>query len=269
MILDFILKLFGKQDDCSLIQTELKAIKTEFDNILKEYSILEKENDKLKTDIISLSNKITLLGKPVIDFDYSFIKGKEISEIKLVTEKFSYFNTNIPQHLTDLLDSSYTSRKIAKEVITNYKLKPTDSVDYITLQTVNHLIKKIKYVTNEIQYGHLDQWDNGDLALISNKGDCDVSARATIRVLKDVLSFLDKDFDVKNIFLFIGMVKTPTQTYGHGWVQIWLNGKWVLCEMTLDTIYKTLKEPTQEYIPYFCHNNRKGFYFQDGWEMFL
>jgi hypothetical protein len=255
-------------EELSLCQTKQNDIRLAYNTLQHEYDVLSPSYDKLFKYNDELISKIYKLENPE-EKEYPYILGTFIKDNELVTDKYIYNGTVIKQHLTDLLDSSYTSRRIASEIIKKYKFTNDSDIKEVFLKTINYLIREIKYVTNKVQYGSIDIWDNGDLALVSGKGDCDLSTRATIRVLKDIIYQLKLNYDSKDLFLYAGYYVKDDESYGHAWLQFYLNDELYLAEMTRDNIYGHLVKPDTRYIPSFCHNNRVGFEFKSDWDRFL
>jgi len=223
---------------------------------------------KQKLEIWDLKGKLKAYG--ILPIDYSFLPKDwvEIPAEKLKTEKkYSIYNIYIPQALTDLLDSSLVSRRIAL----NFK-NFVGTEEQTIMEVINWCIKNIYYITNQEQFKKLDLWTNGDTALISNKGDCDISVRAAIRVLKDVIYQNRLSLSPEHIFQMYGYyVDENGDKWGHSWMMIWTSKEFRIYEMTRDNPYPSAieSEPSGSYVPWFCHNNRKGWQQQEGWEMFL
>ena len=230
-------------------------------------------NDMLQDEIIKLTEEYNEIMKLLpLETDYSMIPDdwKEIPIEQLVTDKYTYYGVKIEQALTDLLDSSYISRKVADSLIKSYKFTKDTDIKYILLKVYNHFIRDISYITNNEQYGEIDQWDNGDLAIKTRKGDCDVTSRVFIRVMKDILYKLKHDFDTKYFFLCVGYLTQRGKKFGHAWVQVPVDGKWYLFELTKDGTVSSLKTANNDkYDLYFCHNNRKGWYKNINWKVFI
>ena len=265
-IKEFICFLLGCKKDVS---EKLDRCKIDLQDTEIALDICSTDNLDLEQDVESLKEEIDDLT--IKDFNYDFIPDdwRPILPKVLVTDKFHYYGVNIRQDLTDLLDSSHMSREIAKEILRKKKLKSSMPLKDIFLAVYNFLIIHIRYVKNQDQYDKLDQWDNGDLALVSKKGDCDLSARAFIRVMKDVLHYLKINYDSQNMFLVVGMYKPSTKEFGHAWAECYIEENWYLFELTLESKVSRLKKRNRNYTPYFFHNNRKGWYVDSTWSMFL
>lgn len=250
-----------------------KSYKEEFESCTSENKLLSDLNDSIQEQNYILIEELAKVNKllpketdySIIPEDWEVIIPKEL----LVTNKYVYYGTNIKQDLTDLVDSSYTSRKIAKNIVNQKNIDKDTSVYQCVLKVYNYLITWIKYEKNQVQYGKLDQWDNGDLALVTKKGDCDLSSRAFIRVLKDVINLVGLDFETKHIFLCIGYYGSGESKFGHAWVQVYLNSKWYLLELTREYTVSRLSTSNTKYDLYFCHNSRIGWKQNDSWQVFL
>lgn len=268
--IELIKTIFKRQEKYCNHEPEIKALKEKVSILEQNKADLSLINENLNIDLTNCVYALNEAKNPVPE-DYSYIPETwtSIPYDFLITKKYTYNNTAIPQHLTDLLDSSYVSREYASECVLQYKFTKDTPIEEILKKVYNKMIYEIKYVTNQVQYGKIDQWDNGDLALISGKGDCDLSARAFVRVLSDVLHYIDHKFSSKKIFMFYGFFNNGKEKFGHAWCQVNVDGVWYLFELTKDSSVSSLERPNGSYEPYFCHNDRVGWYMNKNWGTFL
>ena len=261
-----IINWFTRQDlkdEIILLQEELKLFRTtnELDNLVLE--AYKKLTTKLQLQLLELTNT-EFKEKPI---NWTEIQGDTI------TTKHKVFGSTlpIPIDVRDLFNSTYLTRGLAKRIIKLHKLKPTSTFYKIVLSCQNFLNPYIKYESNMLMYGIIDMWDNGDLAIVKQTGDCDLTSRVFIRVLNDVLDILDKKELKKYNFQVIGMVTFDTEQFGHSWVEVYNpeDKKWYLIETTEDVQYSELRQLEKNYIKEFSNNIYKVYKQKEIYERFL
>ncbi len=236
---------------------ELTTAKSEL--LLREQRIYELENE---------------LGCYTKQINYSFIPDgwKKVEVIDVVTSKTRQDGIDLDLDIRDLLNSTVYSRRVAYEVLDFLgPRKKEESEDLyfknIALEVANRTIVSIEYVTNQSQFNVADKWTNGDSAIVTKKGDCDISVRAFVRVLNDCLDKI-KMFEYKKyVFLAVGyFLKT-----GHAWGMVYdpVDSEFKLIEATKDTPLTELEKVPYNYDLWFCHNFKNIYYQNEGWKKFL
>ncbi len=172
--------------------------------------------------ILELTNELNNFSEQI---DYSFIPSswEEIGD-SVTTDKTQQDGIDLEWDVRDLLNSTIYSRNLADEVIgiiDHQDLGYDEYFNILCLGVANLVITKIKYKTNQDQFNVSDRWNNGDCAIVSGFGDCDLSARVFVRVMNDVLDKL-KMFEYKKyIFQVIGFLGNNDQYYGHSWAEVY------------------------------------------------
>jgi predicted transglutaminase-like cysteine proteinase len=235
------------------------------------------EKDKLQKDLITKESEFVDLKEDYEnskDLSFKFIPdnwNRLFNDVITYKQYLYGCNSGIACDVRDLLNSTYISRMYAKQIIDTYKLTKESKFKEIILNCNNFVVSNITYVTNSIQYGIIDKWDNGDLTLVKQKGDCDLSARAFVRILNDVLTLLDKKEYIRNNFQCIGFVTINGNEFGHSWAEIYdpEESKWYLCELTEDLELSELYDLKKNYIKWMSLNTIEVFYQNPNYVAFL
>lgn len=241
---------------------------------------LEREKEcltamKEREDRISqLTNELNNFKKQI---DYSFIPiDWGIQEGDVLTSKAMLDGIQVFYDIRDLLNTTAYSRILADNVITIVGPKQSkESHDQyfnrLTLASANLVIKSIKYVTNKKQFNVSDRWNNGDTALVTLKGDCDLSVRCFVRILNDTLDKL-KMFEYKKyVFQAVGFYRKLDKQYGHSWGVVYdpIAKSFRLVEATEDMVYKELKNIPGNYKAYFTLNFKNVWVQYNRWKQFI
>ena len=214
-----------------------------------------------------LLNKINGYEKQI---NYSFIP-KEWTDIQgpVITNKYEEAGVSIPLDIRDLLNSTVVSRQYAEFILKKLDLAKEPDVVFnnICLAANNVIAMVIKYKTNQAQFEKLDIWFDGDIALVTGLGDCDISARAVVRVINDCLEQLKMYEYKKYVMQVIGFIPQG----GHSWAEIYnpITNKFNLIEATDEYEKKELSETPAFYNRYFLLNNKKVFKINEEWQVFL
>jgi len=209
--------------------------------------------------------------------DYSFMPAEwKLIDIDVTTTKTQEDGIDIKLDIRDLLNTTIYSRRHASEVISKIGLK-TDFESYdeyfnrIALAVANLIIESITYRTNQDQFNVMDRWNNGDTALETGLGDCDISSRCFVRIMNDALDYL-KMFEYKKyVFQVVGYYTNGKNKYGHSWAMVYnpIKKKFDLIECTLDNALTELPTDNSKYEKYFVLNFKSIFAVNNSWRIFL
>lgn len=231
------------------------------------------ENAELKCRILELENQIETY-KHQIKYDFIPASWKEVVG-NVVTSKTQQDGIPLEWDIRDLLNSTVYSRRLAEEIIEqtprDFDTTSDHHFEMLCLNTANKVIELIKYKSNQIQFGKMDVWNNGDTAIVTKQGDCDLSVRVFVRVMNDILDKL-KMFEYKKlVFQAVGFYHGSDGSFGHSWAVIFLPNQksFRVIECTLDEPYETLKPITKIYEMWFCLNFRNVWKQNNNWQRFL
>ncbi len=246
-------------------------IKNMLINLLKWFYDLTKarERERIKDSlIVKLTNELNGFRKQI---DYSFIPDgwNEVKEKEVTTNKTFLDGIQLDLDIRDLFNSTIYSRRLARDIIEK-EIKEDNQDQYfnnLMLRTANLILILIKYKTNKAQFNVTDRWNNGDTALATGYGDCDLSARAFVRVANDVLDELKMYEYKKYIFQSIGFMGKV----GHSWAAVYdpIDKIFKLIESTQDNPYQKLPDVPVYYDLYFCLNFKKIWWKNNRWRQFL
>lgn len=229
-----------------------------------------KDIENLKLQLQELKAQFIMHPKVI---DYSFIPDNyQEAEGEVITNKTMQSGIALNLDIRDLFNSTIYSRRWADEVIDDtFPVEESDSKDEyfnrLCLAVANKTLVQIEYISNKAQFNVSDRWSNGDTAIETLKGDCDLSVRVFVRVMLDVLDKLGMYEYKKYIFQSVGYMAGT----GHSWAKVYdpVSKYFRLIEATKDTPYTELPRISASYDMYFCLNFRKIFWTNDSWKAFL
>lgn len=237
----------------------------------------DKEIEDLKLTVRKLTNELENYQHQI---DYSFIPSdwKKVSDLDVVTNKTIQNGIKVQLDIRDLLNSTVYSRRWADQVIATVGDRKMGSLqedpesldsyfNRLVLEAANKTVTMINYRTNKSMFNVADRWNNGDCAIVTGEGDCDLSVRVFIRTLLDVLR-KQKMFEyMKYVFQAIGYHGKT----GHSWAIVFdpISETFKLIECTKDIAYNELPEVSDNYNMYFCLNFKNIYKLRQDWRIFL
>jgi len=237
----------------------------------KKIKALEAEISRLKKEITKLTNQLKIYLKEI---DLSFIPNSwtKVKQEDVVTNKTQQDGIALQLDIRDLFNSTVYSRTWAEQVISEVgPMRSRESLDSyfnrLALSAANLVVLNIYYETNQSQFKVADRWNNGDTAIVTKKGDCDLSVRVFVRVLNDVLDELKMYGYKKYVFQCIGIFAKV----GHSWGMVYnpVDKKFKLIECTRDERYNSLPTMPSNYDMWFCLNFKNIWYLNQNWRQFL
>jgi len=206
--------------------------------------------------------------------DYSFIPDDwdSVRADDVITGKVYDGAIQLHLDIRDLFNSTIYTRQWADAVLNevgNMKAEetPDEFFNRLALSAANLTLQNINYMTNQAQFSMSDKWTNGDSAIETGKGDCDISVRVFVRTMYDVLARLNMWQYRKYVFQCVGFFSDV----GHSWASVYdpVEEKFKLVECTKDQKLGELPNVPSIYKLYFCFNYSKIFYQKANWRIFL
>lgn len=211
----------------------------------------------------------------VKEIDYSFIPD-EWNKVKgdITTTKTMQDNIPVAWDVRDLFNSTVYSRRWADIIITLTGSKGIDTTDEyfnrLVLEAANYVISNIEYKSNKSQFNVSDRWNNGDTAIVTLYGDCDISVRVFVRIMLDALEKLKMYEHKKYVFQVVGLYGINDRI-GHSWGMVYdpVNKEFKAVECTEDTAYANLPKVPHYYNMWFCLNYKNIWFQNSSWKCFL